>query len=138
MGQRHRMKPAPVRAISDQFAASKDVIGKAIMTLGREIELVQAPGGGRRPGGARRTVRILGAGRISGKRLAALEKKFGVKLPKGASACGGCGGEGVCRQVRRGQAGRGFQALAFPNGLSGAGEAAGAAGKVEVAEKVES
>src|SRR5689334_10582468 len=41
MGQRHRMNPAPVRAISDQFASSKDVVAKSLMSLGREIELVQ-------------------------------------------------------------------------------------------------
>src|ERR1051325_8667697 len=41
MGQKHRMDPHPVRAISDQFASSKDVVAKAMMTLGRDIELVQ-------------------------------------------------------------------------------------------------
>src|SRR6185503_15465453 len=41
MGQRHRMTPPPVRAISDQFASSKEVVAKALMSLGREIELVQ-------------------------------------------------------------------------------------------------
>src|SRR6185436_13409607 len=41
MGQKHRMQPPPVRAISDQFASSKDVVGRALMSLGREIELVQ-------------------------------------------------------------------------------------------------
>ncbi len=40
MGQKHRMNPPPVRAISDQFAASKSVIEKALMSAGREIELV--------------------------------------------------------------------------------------------------
>jgi len=41
MGQRHRMNPAPVKAISDQFASNKEVVAKALMALGREIELVQ-------------------------------------------------------------------------------------------------
>src|SRR5437879_13576716 len=41
MGQKHRMNPPPIRAISDQFASSKDVVAKALMSLGREIELVQ-------------------------------------------------------------------------------------------------
>ncbi len=41
MGQKHRMNPPPVRAISDQFASNKDVVAKALMSLGREIELVQ-------------------------------------------------------------------------------------------------
>src|SRR5215470_17260834 len=36
MGQRHRMNPPPVRAISDQFAYSKDTVAKALMSLGRE------------------------------------------------------------------------------------------------------
>ena len=39
MGQRHRMNPLPVRAISDQFASSKDTVAKALMSMGREIEL---------------------------------------------------------------------------------------------------
>src|SRR5206468_9814710 len=41
MGQRHRMNPPPVRAISDQFASAKATVAKALMSLGREIELVQ-------------------------------------------------------------------------------------------------
>src|SRR5207244_1374740 len=41
MGQRHRMTPPPVRAISDQFASKKETVAKALMSLGREIELVQ-------------------------------------------------------------------------------------------------
>src|SRR5213592_1986463 len=32
MGQKHRMNPPPVRAISDQFASSKDTVAKALMT----------------------------------------------------------------------------------------------------------
>ena len=38
MGKRYQMNPAPVRAISDQFAASKTVIEKALMASGRQIE----------------------------------------------------------------------------------------------------
>ncbi|MCP5519954.1 MAG: ribonuclease HIII [Verrucomicrobiales bacterium] len=41
MLQRHRMKPLPERAISDQFAADKATVAKSLMSLGREIELVQ-------------------------------------------------------------------------------------------------
>lgn len=41
MGRRHQMNPEPVRAISDQFAANKATVGKALMSLGREIELIQ-------------------------------------------------------------------------------------------------
>lgn len=41
LGQKHRMNPPPVRAISDQFASSKSVVEKALMALGRDLELVQ-------------------------------------------------------------------------------------------------
>ncbi|HEY3864062.1 MAG TPA: ribonuclease HIII [Verrucomicrobiae bacterium] len=41
MGVSYRMMPPPVRAISDQFAHDKGVIAKALMSLGRSIELVQ-------------------------------------------------------------------------------------------------
>ncbi len=41
MGVSYRMQPPPVRAISDQFAHDKGVIAKALMSLGRGIELVQ-------------------------------------------------------------------------------------------------
>src|SRR5208283_5130472 len=41
MLQRHRMVPPPIRAISDQFASNKETVAKALMTLGREVELVQ-------------------------------------------------------------------------------------------------
>jgi ribonuclease HIII len=41
LGTTHRMEPPPVRAISDQFAHDKGVIAKALMPLGRSIELVQ-------------------------------------------------------------------------------------------------
>ena len=41
MGKRYQMNPPPVKAISDQFAASKSVIEKALMKQGKEIQLVQ-------------------------------------------------------------------------------------------------
>src|SRR5688572_14871690 len=41
LGLKHRMNPPPVRAISDQFASSKSVVEKALMSLGRDLELVQ-------------------------------------------------------------------------------------------------
>jgi len=41
LAQKHRMNPPPVRAISDQFASSKNVVEKALMSLGRELELIQ-------------------------------------------------------------------------------------------------
>jgi ribonuclease HIII len=83
MGQRHRMKPLPVKAISDQFASSKDVVGKALMSMGREIELVQRHK-------AEEDIAVAAASILARNefvtRLGALEKKYGVKLPKGASA----------------------------------------------------
>ena len=83
MGQRQRMDPAPVRAISDQFAASKDTVGKALMSLGREIELIQRHR-------AEEDLAVAAASILARDefvtRLAKLEKEFGLDLPKGASA----------------------------------------------------
>ena len=83
MGQRHRMRPLPVRAISDQFAASKDVIGKALMSMGREIELVQKHR-------AEADLAVAAASILARNefviRLGKLEKEFEMKFPKGASA----------------------------------------------------
>jgi ribonuclease HIII len=82
MGQRHRMNPPPVRAISDQFAANKETVAKALMTLGREIELVQKHR-------AEEDLAVAAASILARHefvtRLAALEKQLGTKLPKGAS-----------------------------------------------------
>jgi ribonuclease HIII len=83
MGQRHRMTPLPVRAISDQFASSKSTVAKALMSLGREIELVQRHK-------AEADLAVAAASILARhefvSRLGALEKQFEVKLPKGASA----------------------------------------------------
>ncbi|HTV63726.1 MAG TPA: ribonuclease HIII [Verrucomicrobiae bacterium] len=83
LGQRHRMEPPPVRAMSDQFAASKSVIEKALMAAGREIELVQRHR-------AEEDLAVAAASILARddfvKRLAKLEKQFEMKLPKGASA----------------------------------------------------
>jgi ribonuclease HIII len=83
MGQRHRMQPEPVRAISDQFASSKDTVAKALMTLGREIELVQKHR-------AEEDLAVAAASILARHefvtRLADLEKQFEIKLPRGASA----------------------------------------------------
>jgi ribonuclease HIII len=83
MGLRYRMDPPPARAISDQFAASKDVIAKALMSGGREIELVQRHK-------AESDLAVAAASILARdefvKRLAALEKKYSLKFPKGASA----------------------------------------------------
>ena len=81
MGQRHRMNPPPVRAISDQFASSKSVIEKALMAMGKELELVQRHK-------AEEDVAVAAASILARdefvRRLASLGKEFGVELPKGA------------------------------------------------------
>lgn len=83
MGQRYRMNPEPVRAISDQFASSKDTVAKALMSLGREIELVQRHR-------AEEDLAVAAASILARHefvtRLGALEKQFGMALPRGASA----------------------------------------------------
>jgi ribonuclease HIII len=82
MSQRHRMNPPPVRAISDQFASNKEVVAKALMPLGREIELVQKHR-------AEEDLAVAAASILARHefvmRLAGLEKQFELKLPKGAS-----------------------------------------------------
>jgi ribonuclease HIII len=83
MGLKYKMNPIPVRAISDQFASSKDVVGKALMSLGREIELVQKHR-------AEEDLAVAAASILARhefvSRLGALEKEFAMKLPRGASA----------------------------------------------------
>ena len=83
MGQRQRMNPPPVRAISDQFASNKETVAKALMSLGREIELVQKHR-------AEEDLAVAAASILARHefvtRLGALEKQYGTKLPKGASA----------------------------------------------------
>ena len=81
--QKGRMDPLPVRAISDQFAAEKSVVAEALMSLGREIELVQRHK-------AESDLAVAAASILARDefvtRLARLEKQFGLRLPKGASA----------------------------------------------------
>ncbi len=83
MGQRHRMTPPPARAISDQFASNKDVVAKALMPLGREIELVQKHR-------AEEDLAVAAASILARHefvtRLGTLEKQFEMELPRGASA----------------------------------------------------
>ncbi len=83
MGKRYQMNPPPVRAISDQFAASKSVIEKALMKAGREIELVQRHK-------AEEDIAVAAASIVARdefvKGLAKLEVQFQTKFPKGASA----------------------------------------------------
>ncbi len=81
MGQRHRLIPPPVRAISDQFASSKAVVEKSLMALGRSIELVQRHK-------AEADVAVAAASILARdefvKRLASLGELYGVELLKGA------------------------------------------------------
>ncbi len=81
MGQRHRMTPPPVRAISDQFAASKSVIEKALMAMGKELELVQRHK-------AEEDLAVAAASILARdefvKRLSALGKNYELEFPKGA------------------------------------------------------
>ncbi len=83
MGQRHRMTPPPVRAISDQFAHNKNTVARALMTLGREIELVQKHR-------AEEDLAVAAASILARNefvtRLGTMEKQYGMRLPKGASA----------------------------------------------------
>lgn len=79
----HRMNPAPVRAISDQFASDKETVARALMSLGREIELVQRHK-------AESDLAVAAASILARaefvQRMARLEKEFNMELPKGASA----------------------------------------------------
>ncbi len=83
MGQKHRMDPPPVRAISDQFASSKTVVAKALMPLGRAIELVQKHR-------AEEDLAVAAASILARHefvtRLAKLGKEYDMVFPKGASA----------------------------------------------------
>ena len=83
MVQKDKMNPPPVRAISDQFAYHKDTVAKALMPLGRTIELVQRHK-------AEEDIAVAAASILARdefvRRLGRLEKEFGLALPKGASA----------------------------------------------------
>jgi ribonuclease HIII len=83
MLKRYQMTPPPVRAISDQFAASKNVVAKALMELGREIELVQRHK-------AEADLAVAAASILARRefinRLDRMGKEFGTTFPRGASA----------------------------------------------------
>lgn len=83
MAQRHRMNPSPVRAISDQFAANKATVATALMSLGRQIELVQRHK-------AEADMAVAAASILARSefvsRLDSLSKRFEMPFPKGASA----------------------------------------------------
>ncbi|MDB6058338.1 MAG: Ribonuclease [Verrucomicrobiales bacterium] len=83
MGNSANMNPPPVRAISDQFSYDKATVGKALMKLGRGIELVQRHK-------AEEDIAVAAASILARNefvtRLAGLSKQYGMVLPKGASA----------------------------------------------------
>jgi ribonuclease HIII len=83
MAQKDKMLPPPVRAISDQFAYSKETVAKALMPLGRSIELVQKHR-------AEEDLSVAAASILARHefvtRLGALEKRLAMALPRGASA----------------------------------------------------
>jgi ribonuclease HIII len=83
MAVAYRMKPPPVRAISDQFAHDKGVIAKALMTLGKGIELVQRHK-------AEEDLAVAAASILARNefvtRLRDLGKKYEMVFPKGGSA----------------------------------------------------
>jgi len=77
------MQPPPVKAISDQFASTKSVVEKALKKLGRGLPLQQMHK-------AESDMAVAAASILARnefvQRLAAMEKQFGMKFPKGASA----------------------------------------------------
>jgi ribonuclease HIII len=77
------MNPPPVRAISDQFATTKDVVEKALMALGRDLELVQRHK-------AEEDIAVAAASILARdefvSRLKKMEHQYGLSFPKGASA----------------------------------------------------
>jgi ribonuclease HIII len=81
MSQRERMNPLPERAISDQFASDKATVAKALMALGREIELVQRHK-------AESDLAVAAASILARNefvtRLQRLGQQYGLKFPKGA------------------------------------------------------
>ncbi len=83
MKLRHRMDPPPVRAISDQFAQDKGTVERALMDLGREIELVQRH---KAESDAAVAAASILARHAFVTRLGALGREYGLEFPKGASA----------------------------------------------------
>jgi ribonuclease HIII len=83
LGRKHEMNPPPVKAMSDQFAASKSVIEKALMKAGREINFVQQHRAEEDLAVAAASILARDAF-VTG--LSRLEKQFETELPKGASA----------------------------------------------------
>lgn len=83
LGQKHRMNPLPVRAISDQFATHKAVLQKALLPLGRQLELVQRHR-------AEEDLAVAAASILArdefNLRLRRMASEYGMEFPKGAGA----------------------------------------------------
>ena len=77
------LNPPPVRAISDQFASSKTTVERALMTLGKGVELVQRHR-------AEEDMAVAAASIVARneylQRMKNLEKEFSMPLLRGASA----------------------------------------------------
>jgi ribonuclease HIII len=77
------LNPAPVRAISDQFASSKSTVERALMTLGKGLDLVQRHR-------AEEDMAVAAASIVARseylQRMKNLENEFSMPLPRGASA----------------------------------------------------
>jgi ribonuclease HIII len=80
---KHQMNPPPIRAISDQFASKKEVVAKALMSLGKGIELIQKHK-------AESDLAVAAASILARHefvtRLGEMGQRFGMEFPKGASA----------------------------------------------------
>jgi ribonuclease HIII len=80
---KYQMNPPPIRAISDQFAHNKEVVAKALMSLGKGIELIQKHK-------AEEDLAVAAASILARNefvtRLDAMGKRYGMVFPKGASA----------------------------------------------------
>jgi ribonuclease HIII len=80
---KYQMNPPPIRAISDQFAHNKEVVAKALMSLGKGIELIQKHK-------AEEDLSVAAASILARNefvtRLDAMGKRFGMEFPKGASS----------------------------------------------------
>jgi ribonuclease HIII len=83
MGTAYQMNPPPLRAISDQFAHDKSVVAKALMGLGRSLELVQRHR-------AEEDLAVAAASILARNefvsRLSRMGRQFDFEFPKGAGS----------------------------------------------------
>jgi ribonuclease HIII len=82
MGLRYQMNPPPLRVISDQFAATEETVRVALMSMGRDIKLVQRHK-------AESDLAVAAASILARHefvtRLKRLGDSHGITMPKGAS-----------------------------------------------------